>query len=134
MAQNFTPTTCISRTPILTAQWSTLAAFEVPFSTRRTECESLIISKQTNTLTSHCTTMEHGHTMAHHKHYACHNTPHRAGRVAPAPWGASTLKVRKTMVRRGPELRQGSAHKTKPEGVVRKTTVTQAPVLGQDNA
>ena len=35
---------------------------------------------------------------------------------------------------RGLALRQGSAHKRKPEGTVRKTTVGRAPVLGQGSA
>ena len=47
---------------------------------------------------------------------------------------ASTLKVRKTALRRVPVLRQGSAHKSKPEGAVRKATVRRAPVLGQGSA
>ena len=31
-------------------------------------------------------------------------------------------------------LRQGSAHKRKPKGAVRKTTIRRAPVLGQASA
>ena len=45
----------------------------------------------------------------------------------PAPLRKHTMKVTKTTIRQGPVLRQGSAHKRKPKGAVRRTTVRRAP-------
>ena len=61
----------------------------------------------------------------------CLRTQRLCGCTPPPP---IALKVRKTMVREVPVLRQGSAHHKKPKIAVGETTVRRVPVLKQGSA